>query len=109
MIINHVARTSKKDNIAQHEIAALQIRHNLVDAHTHRNQSVSQKYIMGMLPEIWCKSQDITQKEPEEIFINEFFKLHQQRDVLERVDDFYLVCSASIAINITTACLAKNI
>lgn len=97
-----------KNDITQHEIIALRSKHNLADAHTHQDQSVSHKDIVGMLPEIWYMSQELTQRESEDIFINEFFKLHQQRSVLNRVDDVYLVYAASIAMHITATYLVKK-
>lgn len=106
MIVN--THANDKKDITQHEIIALQSRHNLADAHTHQNQSASQRDIVGMLPDIWYKSQDITQKESEEIFINEFFSLHKQNSVLSRVEDVYIVYAASIAMHITATYLAKK-
>src|ERR1044071_9255987 len=42
-----------KTDITQHEIAALRTRFNLADAHTHQNQSASQRRIIENLPNLW--------------------------------------------------------
>src|ERR1044071_6025093 len=40
-------------NKRSHEIAALRTRFNLADAHTHQNQSASQRRIIENLPNLW--------------------------------------------------------
>src|SRR5687767_13529461 len=42
-----------KQDITQHEIAALQTRFNLADAHTHQSQSATQRRIVENLPHLW--------------------------------------------------------
>jgi len=42
-----------KADITQHEIAALRTRYNLADAHTHQNQSPTQRKIVKSLPKLW--------------------------------------------------------
>lgn len=100
--------TLAKRDITQHEIQALQTEYNLADAHTHQYQSSQQKEIIRRLPEIWYASERNTQKHAEQNFIRAFFKLHSQEAVLERLEDVYLLYSASIAMHITATYLKKN-
>lgn len=98
----------KKQDITQHEIDALASIHNLADAHTHQNQSVSQRDIVGMLPDLWYQAQNMSQRDSEIKFIKEFFHLQQQTSVLGRLEDVKLVYAASIAMHITATYLAKK-
>lgn len=84
-------------DITQHEIAALKMKYNLADAHTHQRQSPSQKeFIISNLPNLWYESEEKTQYELEQEFIQAFFHLHQQPTALKtRRNNLYY--SASVA------------
>lgn len=43
-------------DLTQHEIQALRTRFNLADAHTHQQQSDSQREIVARLPELWYEA-----------------------------------------------------
>jgi len=97
-----------KGDITQHEIAALQTRFNLADAHTHQSQSPSQRRIVESLPELWYSAASHTQRQSEEEFIDTFYRFHGQRRALDRKDDIYLVYAASIGMHITATYLQKK-
>lgn len=84
-------------DITQHEIAALKMRYNLADAHTHQRQSSSQKeLIISNLPRLWYESEEKTQYELEQKFIQAFFSLHRQPTALKTGRNT-LYYSASVA------------
>jgi aspartate/methionine/tyrosine aminotransferase len=84
-------------DITQHEIAALKMRYNLADAHTHQRQSDSQKeFIISHLPDLWYESEKKTQYELEQKFIQAFFSLHRQPTALKTGRNT-LYYSASVA------------
>lgn len=93
---NEIETSSTLLDITQHEIAALKTKYNLADAHTHQQQSPSQKTFLSNLPSLWYESEKKTQYELEQNFINAFFRLQKQTSVLKikRTTLFY---SASIA------------
>ncbi|ARD13257.1 MULTISPECIES: aminotransferase class I/II-fold pyridoxal phosphate-dependent enzyme [Pseudomonas] len=96
------------DDITQHEISALKTRFNLADAHTHQDQSDTQRMIVASLPELWYQAQNQTQYQSEQAFIHAFFTFHGQHHALKRHDEIYLVYAASIAMHITATYLRKQ-
>ena len=88
-----------KDDITQHEISALKTRFNLADAHTHQDQSSTQRHIVDRLPELWYRAQGQSQYQSEQEFIQAFFTFHGQEHALKRHDEIYLVYAASIAMH----------
>jgi|SRR5471030_144552 len=104
---NKAADRSSQD-ITQHEICALKTRFNLADAHTHQDQSESQRRIVESLPQLWYRAQNQTQYQSEQEFIQAFFNFHGQHHALKRHDDIYLVYAASIAMHITATYLRKR-
>ncbi|HDR9277416.1 TPA: aspartate/tyrosine/aromatic aminotransferase [Burkholderia vietnamiensis] len=103
-----ISSVQPKADITQHEIAALRTRYNLADAHTHQNQSASQRAIVASLPDIWYAAANQTQYKSEQEFIHAFYSLHGQHRALKRHDDIYLVYAASIAMHITATYLQKK-
>ncbi|MFJ2688299.1 pyridoxal phosphate-dependent aminotransferase [Pseudomonas sp. NPDC087342] len=101
-------RQKTKDDITQHEISALKTRFNLADAHTHQDQSFTQRQIVDRLPELWYRAQGQTQYQSEQEFIQAFFTFHGQEHALKRHDEIYLVYAASIAMHITATYLRKR-
>lgn len=97
-----------KADITQHEIAALRTHYNLADAHTHQDQSPSQRKIVESLPRLWYEAAGQTQYQSEQEFISAFYSLHGQHRALERSDDIYLVYAASIAMHITATHLQQK-
>ncbi|AHL32325.1 hypothetical protein CD58_05215 [Pseudomonas brassicacearum] len=97
-----------KEDITQHEISALKTRFNLADAHTHQDQSVTQREIVNRLPELWYRAQGQSQYQSEQEFIQAFFTFHGQEHALKRHDEIYLVYAASIAMHITATYLRKR-
>lgn len=98
----------EKGDITQHEIAALRTQYNLADAHTHQNQSPSQRKIIDCLPKIWYEAAGQSQYRSEQEFISAFYTLHGQHRALERSNDIYLVYAASIAMHITATYLQQK-
>jgi len=96
-----------KVDITQHEIEALKIRFNLADAHTHQSQSKKQQEIVSSLPELWYLSEEKTQYQCEQDFIDVFYRFHGQNTALARREDIYLVYAASIGMHITATYLKK--
>ncbi|HDR9053562.1 aminotransferase class I/II-fold pyridoxal phosphate-dependent enzyme [Burkholderia vietnamiensis] len=103
-----ISSVQPKADITQHEIAALRTRYNLADAHTHQDQSASQRAIVASLPDIWYAAANQTQYKSEQEFIHAFYSLHGQHRALKRHDDIYLVYAASIAMHITATYLQKK-
>lgn len=99
---------SDKSDITQHEIAALRTTFNLADAHTHQNQSGSQRRIVESLPGLWDAAANQTQHRSEQDFIEAFYSLHGQNRALQRRNEIYLVYAASIGMHITATYLQKN-
>lgn len=99
---------SDKADITQHEIAALRTHYNLADAHTHQNQSQTQRRIVESLPALWDAAAQQTQQASEQDFIEAFYTLHGQFTALQRRDEIYLVYAASIAMHITATHLQKK-
>ncbi|HLD66386.1 MAG TPA: aspartate aminotransferase, partial [Pseudomonas sp.] len=97
-----------KEDITQHEIAALKTRFNLADAHTHQKQSRSQRCIVESLPSLWYKAENQTQYQSEQEFIEAFYSFHGQHRALQRKDQIYLVYAASIGMHITATYLKKH-
>ena len=95
-IVKETNTNSNLVDITQHEIAALKMKYNLADAHTHQKQSPSQREFLSHLPSLWYESERKTQYELEQNFINAFFRLHKQSTAfkLQRTTLFY---SASVA------------
>src|SRR5215467_6104974 len=87
---------SVKNDITQHEIAALRTRFNLADAHTHQSQSASQRRIVESLPNLWYSAENHTQYQSEQEFIDTFYRFHGQHRALDRRNEIYLVYAASI-------------
>lgn len=83
-------------DITQHEIVALRTRYNLADAHTHQQQSLSQRAIISRLPRLWYEAETGLQREFEQRFIESFFSLHGQHSVPPRQRSL-LYYSASVA------------
>ncbi|MCF4997215.1 aminotransferase class I/II-fold pyridoxal phosphate-dependent enzyme [Pseudomonas syringae] len=102
------SRLQTKQDITQHEISALKTRFNLADAHTHQDQSVTQRLIVNRLPELWYRAQGQSQYQSEQEFIHAFFTFHGQHHALQRHDEIYLVYAASIAMHITATYLRKR-
>ncbi|WP_327302769.1 pyridoxal phosphate-dependent aminotransferase [Streptomyces sp. NBC_01298] len=71
-------------DLTQHEIQALRTRFNLADAHTHQQQSDSQREIVARLPELWYEAERGLQATAEERFIEAFFTLHRQDTALAK-------------------------
>lgn len=71
-------------DLTQHEIQALRTRFNLADAHTHQQQSDSQREIVARLPELWYEAERGLQATAEERFIEAFFTLHRQHTALAK-------------------------
>ncbi|MBC3373685.1 aminotransferase class I/II-fold pyridoxal phosphate-dependent enzyme [Pseudomonas sp. SWRI92] len=103
-----MTRLDDKEDITQHEISALKTRFNLADAHTHQDQSVTQREIVNRLPELWYRAQGQSQYQSEQEFIQAFFTFHGQEHALKRHDEIYLVYAASIAMHITATYLRKR-
>jgi aspartate/methionine/tyrosine aminotransferase len=103
-----LARHDVKEDITQHEISALKTRFNLADAHTHQDQSITQRQIVERLPELWYRAQSHSQYQSEQEFIQAFFSFHGQEHALKRHDEIYLVYAASIAMHITATYLRKR-
>jgi len=103
-----MTRLDDKEDITQHEISALKTRLNLADAHTHQDQSVTQREIVNRLPELWYRAQGQSQYQSEQEFIQAFFTFHGQEHALKRHDEIYLVYAASIAMHITATYLRKR-
>ncbi|WP_434609657.1 aminotransferase class I/II-fold pyridoxal phosphate-dependent enzyme [Pseudomonas sp. D2-30] len=103
-----LTRLDDKEDITQHEISALKTRFNLADAHTHQDQSVTQREIVSRLPELWYRAQGQSQYQSEQEFIQAFFTFHGQEHALKRHDEIYLVYAASIAMHITATYLRKR-
>lgn len=97
-----------KEDITQHEISALKTRFNLADAHTHQDQSLTQRQIVDRLPELWYRAQGQSQYQSEQEFIQAFFTFHGQEHALKRRDEIYLVYAASVAMHITATYLRKR-
>jgi aspartate/methionine/tyrosine aminotransferase len=97
-----------KNDITQHEIAALKTRFNLADAHTHQAQSASQRRIIENLPNLWYSAENHSQYQAEQEFIETFYRFHGQHRALERRDEIYLVYAASIGMHITATYLQKQ-
>lgn len=97
-----------KEDITQHEIAALKTRFNLADAHTHQSQSRSQRGIVESLPSLWYRAENQTQYQSEQEFIETFYRFHGQHRALQRKDEIYLVYAASIGMHITATYLKKH-
>ncbi len=100
--------TCAKEDITQHEIAALKTRFNLADAHTHQKQSHSQRCIVESLPSLWYQAENQTQYQSEQEFIEAFYSFHGQHRALQRKDEIYLVYAASIGMHITATYLKKH-
>jgi len=101
-------KLSIKNDITQHEIAALKTRFNLADAHTHQSQSASQRRIVENLPNLWYSAENHSQYQSEQEFIDTFYRFHGQHRALERRDEIYLVYAASIGMHITATYLQKK-
>jgi len=99
---------SLKNDITQHEIAALRTRFNLADAHTHQSQSASQRRIVENLPNLWYSAENHSQHQSEQEFIDTFYRFHGQYRALERKNEIYLVYAASIGMHITATYLQKK-
>jgi aspartate/methionine/tyrosine aminotransferase len=99
---------SIKNDITQHEIAALRTRFNLADAHTHQGQSASQRRIVENLPNLWYSAENHTQYQSEQEFIETFYRFHGQHRALERKHEIYLLYAASIGMHITATYLQKK-
>lgn len=97
-----------RTDITQHEIAALRTRYNLADAHTHQDQSPTQRKIVENLPNLWYAAAGQSQYQSEQEFITAFYTLHGQHRALERRDEIYLVYAASIAMHITATYLKQH-
>lgn len=100
--------TKTRNDITQHEIAALKTRFNLADAHTHQSQSASQRRIVENLPNIWYSAENHSQFQAEQEFIDTFYRFHGQYRALERMNEIYLVYAASIGMHITATYLQKK-
>ena len=100
--------SSIKNDITQHEIAALRTRFNLADAHTHQSQSASQRRIVESLPNLWYSAENHTQCQSEQEFIETFYRFHGQHRALDRRNDIYLVYAASIGMHITATYLQRK-
>ncbi|WP_321804290.1 pyridoxal phosphate-dependent aminotransferase [Burkholderia sp. BCC1988] len=103
-----IDRAQPKGDITQHEIAALRTRYNLADAHTHQNQSRTQREIVAGLSDLWYRAENQSQHKSEQDFIDAFYSLHGQYRALKRRDEIYLVYAASIAMHITATYLQKK-
>jgi aspartate/methionine/tyrosine aminotransferase len=103
-----MTRRDVKEDITQHEISALKTRFNLADAHTHQDQSLTQRQIVDRLPELWYRAQGQSQYQSEQEFIQAFFTFHGQEHALNRRDEIYLVYAASVAMHITATYLRKR-
>ncbi len=97
-----------KDDITQHEIEALKTRFNLADAHTHQSQSADQRNIISSLPDLWYQSENQTQHQSEQEFIDAFYRFHGQYTALERKENIYLVYAASVGMHIVSTYLSKH-
>jgi len=106
--LTHALEHTGKNDITQHEIAALKTRFNLADAHTHQGQSPGQRRIIESLPNLWYSAENHSQHQSEQEFIETFYRFHGQHRALERRDEIYLVYAASIAMHITATYLRKE-
>src|SRR5882724_8123385 len=102
------SKLSIKNDITQHEIAALKTRFNLADAHTHQGQSASQRRIVENLPNLWYSAENHSQYQSEQEFIDTFYRCHGQLRALERRHEIYLVYAASIGMHITATYLQRK-
>lgn len=84
-------------DITQHEIAALRMKYNLADAHTHQRQSPDQMRIVNQLPSLWLEAEETTQHALEQRFVSRFFGLHRQPTAL-KLNRSMLFYAASIAM-----------
>ena len=106
--IPHGTKSFLKNDITQHEIAALKTRFNLADAHTHQGQSASQRRIVENLPNLWYSAENHSQHQSEQEFIETFYTASGQYRALERKNEIYLVYAASIGMHITATYLQKK-
>ncbi|MGD6741596.1 pyridoxal phosphate-dependent aminotransferase [Streptomyces sp. BH106] len=93
-------------DLTQHEIQALQTRFNLADAHTHQEQSRTQRDIVAALPELWYEAERSRQIDLENKFKEAFFRLHKQHSV--RADTTMLSYAASISTLVAGMYLSRH-
>ncbi|MFJ9089756.1 aminotransferase class I/II-fold pyridoxal phosphate-dependent enzyme [Streptomyces sp. NPDC102384] len=93
-------------DLTQHEIQALQTRFNLADAHTHQEQSQTQRDIVSALPDLWYEAEQSRQIDLENTFKEAFFRLHGQDSV--RADATMLSYAASISTLVAGMYLSRN-
>lgn len=103
-----VSGRPEKEDITQHEIEALEVEHNLADAHPHQRQSHDQRQIVGALPSLWYSSEKSTQRACELAFKKAFYSFHGQHAALERVDDIYLTYAASVSMQVVSTYLRQH-
>lgn len=101
-------RRQHREDITQHEIAALKTNYNLADAHTHQKQSAGQRGIVANLPALWYQSEQKLQAQSEQDFISTLYEFNGQYTALTRRDDIHLVYAASIAMHIVATYLMKE-
>jgi aspartate/methionine/tyrosine aminotransferase len=94
-------------DITQHEIEALKTMFNMADAHTHQEQSPSQKKIVNRLPELWYSAENSRQHDLEQKFIRRFFELQEQPTILQRGKTL-LTYAASISMAIVSTYLRQK-
>jgi aspartate/methionine/tyrosine aminotransferase len=71
-------------DLTQHEILGLTKTFNLADAHTHQQQSSTQRRIVDKLPALWYRAERSPQSESERGFVNAFCRLHNQPTALAK-------------------------
>jgi aspartate/methionine/tyrosine aminotransferase len=92
--------TPRLPDLTQYELEALQGRHNMSDAHAHQRQSRAEQKVIDALPEIWDRSQVLTQAEIDDEFVRAFFGFQGQRTMVESPERALLCYAASVAMTI---------
>ena len=100
-------RSGKFKNITQHEIEALKHDFNMSDAHTHQDQSASQKKIIEHLPELWFEAEQSRQYDTEQKFIKNFFTIQKKEAALKN-NNSLLTYASSISMVVTANYLMKK-
>ena len=94
------------NDLTQHELQGLKHRYNISDGHCHQSQSLEQKKIVDMLPQLWYESERLKQHQLDDLFVDTFFNHQNQRAALETPS--MLVYASSIAIVITANYMMKQ-
>lgn len=97
----------KYKDITQHEIEALKHDYNVSDAHTHQQQSPTQKDIVARLPQLWYEAENMKYADIEKKFIQKFFEFRKQPSALLQ-ETFLVAYSASVSTSIIAHYIARK-